>query len=141
MGGIDGAPSVGTAPTVHVVVRFSGRQAEADVPADRPVTQLLPDLLASVFGAEDAATASQLTWNVSQPDGAPFPGTNTLRDLEVGDGSVLQLEQAGQWQPAAALPGAVLRNLDAGDFGLPRQRTLAVLPRRCTKPRRLSVLR
>ncbi len=138
MGGIESARGVGTAPTVRVVVRFSGRQGEADVPADRPVTQLLPELLAIVFGAEDAATASQLAWNVSQPDGDPFPSASSLRDLEVHDGSVLQLEQAGQWQPAGALPGAVLPSLDVADLGLPRQRTLAVLPRRQGRVRRLA---
>jgi MinD-like ATPase involved in chromosome partitioning or flagellar assembly len=138
MGGSDASLGVGAAPTVRVVVRFSGREAEAAVPADQPVRQLLPELLAVVFGAEDAATASQLIWNVGHPGGAPFPGRNSLRDLQVRDGSVLQLEQAGQWQPAGGLPEAALPNLDIGDFGLPRQRTLAALPRRQGPVRRLA---
>src|SRR5262245_15560592 len=124
------APALAAGATLRIVVRFAERRAEATVDAERPVAQLLPELLAAVFGAEDAATASQLEWTLRRSGGAPLLTSISLRDLEVGDGSVLELKQADRWPGAPALPAGRLRDLDVADLGLPRQRTLAVLPPR-----------
>jgi MinD-like ATPase involved in chromosome partitioning or flagellar assembly len=137
MGEKDRAPGVETAVTVRVVVRFSGREAEARVDAGRPMGQLVPELLVAVFGAEDAATASQLAWTVRRSGGEPLRSSTSLQDVEVGDGSVLELEQIDHWHGALTPPAGDPRDLGVADFGLPRQRTLAVLPRRQGAARRL----
>jgi MinD-like ATPase involved in chromosome partitioning or flagellar assembly len=136
-----GAPSAEAEATVHVVVRFAELLVEADVDPGRPVAQLIPELLQAVFGDEDAASASQLAWTVSFPGGAPFSESSTLRDLDVGSGTVLQLEQDSRWQPstlAPALPPVTAAPVQADDVLLPRQRTLAALPRRAHAVGRLA---
>src|SRR5690348_3620067 len=72
MGEQESAPAATAAGTLRVVIRFAEREGEATVDAERPVAQLLPELLAAVFGAEDAATASQLEWTVRRSSGAPL---------------------------------------------------------------------
>src|SRR5438477_736165 len=78
-GGRRPAPSGRDAAGVHVIVRFADRQAEADVDGGRPIAELVPQLLAIVFGPADAAVASQIAWVLSLGGGEPLPGSATLR--------------------------------------------------------------
>jgi MinD-like ATPase involved in chromosome partitioning or flagellar assembly len=146
-GGRQTAPNGRDPGAVHVTVRFAERQVEADVDAERPVAELVPQLLGVVFGADDAAVASQIAWVLSLGGGEPLPGSATLRGLGVNAGAVLRLDPVDEWQPAAALPPGALPPalvteaggpVSADDFLLPRQRTRAALPERQGLARRVA---
>ncbi|HEY4027490.1 MAG TPA: EsaB/YukD family protein [Candidatus Dormibacteraeota bacterium] len=141
-----GAARSSTDPAVvRVTVRLAERRVEAEVAADRPVAELVPQLLGVVFEADDAAAASQIAWMVRLASGEPLDGATTLRDLGIDGGAMLQLEPVEDW-PLAPTPGsqppALLTDggapVSADDFLLPRQRTLAALPERQHLLRRLA---
>src|SRR6266511_853287 len=101
-GGSPDSPEAQHCPTVRVVVRCGTREAETDVPSERPIEELVPDLIRAVCRDDDSSVASQLPWSVSVRGDRPLPATTTLADHAVADGGVLQLQQVSQWEPPAA---------------------------------------
>ncbi len=135
-GGSPDSPEAQHCPTVRVVVRCGTREAETDVPSERPIEELVPDLIRAVFRDDDSSVASQLPWSVSVRGDRPLPATTTLADHAVADGGVLQLQQVSQWEPPAA--GRPPADPGHDDLLPPRQRTLAALPVRQPAVRRLA---
>lgn len=109
---------------LHVTIRCRGREADAHLPADVPVGQLMPELLRLSVSEAERETVDSQGWTASLGGGAPLPPWSALSQLGVVDGSVIELEPAERWSSPALRPADAL---------LPHQRSLAVLPRRPTR--------
>jgi MinD-like ATPase involved in chromosome partitioning or flagellar assembly len=111
--------------TVLVTVQGPDRRVDVDIPLDRPVSELLPELVRAVdptgAGALDASR-----WSLGPKGGRPWVPTVKLADCGALDGSVLELKESTAWQAPPPEPPAAAPVEDDG-LG-PRQRVRVVLP-------------
>lgn len=89
---------------VHASLPGGGRAVDLVVPADCPVTAVLPAIVDAVVGERDATAEGP--WYLSRIAGNPIDPEDTLRQNAIGDGEVLLLAAVG-------LPPPVRRPLDA----------------------------
>jgi hypothetical protein len=88
--------------TVLVTVHSPQGAADLELPADVPVRELLP-LVVAVCGsrARPGQPGASLQWALGRAAGPPFSAERTLVDHEVMDGAVLRLGEAAAWGRAA----------------------------------------
>jgi MinD-like ATPase involved in chromosome partitioning or flagellar assembly len=127
-------------PPVLVTVQGPEQRVELRLPGDRPVVELLPQLVELCAGGRGAHEAH---WELAPLGGLAFDGARTLLEVGVMDGSLLHLRDAAV---PASLPDADDPVVAAGDAVeesrwdglLPQDRTRLVLPPRVPLPDRLT---
>lgn len=111
--------------TVLVTVQGPDRRIDVDLPLDRAVGDLVPELLQALVPTGGGAPDPRV-WALGPKGSRPFVPAAKLADCGVLDGSVLELKESAAWQEEpveAPLAGPV------ADDGLrPRQRVQVVLP-------------
>jgi MinD-like ATPase involved in chromosome partitioning or flagellar assembly len=108
----------GAGSRVHVTIRCAGRQVEAQLPADVPVAELMPQLLRLATATGGSALDDQQAWAAGLPEGAPFPPWSSLGELGVNDGSVIVVEPYDRWPSLTPIM----------ETTLPLERSLRTLP-------------
>jgi MinD-like ATPase involved in chromosome partitioning or flagellar assembly len=107
-----------TAPDLYVTIQCSGRHVDARLSPDRPVAELMPELLRLAVPPEAVQPGDQQGWAAGPPDGPPFALWSSLSESGVRDGAVIVVERYESW---GAAPPSV-------EGVPPHQRSLMVLP-------------
>lgn len=138
---------------VRVTVTSPLGQHEIDLPADSPVSEFLPDLLAMAGLHLSQAKLAADGWHLTDGTGQPIPAHRTLANCGVGSGAAIQLRRplpgggaplrsgVGQLRDTGAVSRQLPRVAVAGpppEDGLsPLERAEAVLPPPVKKTTRL----
>ena len=130
-----------------LVVTIAGPDGKVDlsVPAETPIEQLMPTFMTLGVAGEVARNGEPI--GLARVGEQPLPGSSTLAECGVVDGTVLQLrpvkrEEAPPPQPARVAYEEFAQEEDRRDLkrraGFPLQRTEAALPPEPSLEERLS---